>query len=184
VESKANYTIVGLVIVILTAALISVSLWLSVGFDKKQYVIYAVYMSEAVSGLNDDSAVKFNGVQVGRVKQIQLDRTNPQRVRLLLAIESKIPITTSTRATLISQGITGNTYVGLIANSSDLRPLVKGPHDKYPIIPTSPSIFNQLDKVLKDVSVNVNDVSKEVKKIFDDENAKNIAKTLGEETQP
>lgn len=177
-ESKANYTIVGLVIVILTAALISVSLWLSVGFDKKQYVIYAVYMSEAVSGLNDDSAVKFNGVQVGRVKQIQLDRTNPQRVRLLLAIESKIPITTSTRATLISQGITGNTYVGLIANSSDLRPLVKGPHDKYPIIPTSPSIFNQLDKVLKDVSVNVNDVSKEVKKIFDDENAKNIAKTL------
>jgi len=178
VESKANYTIVGLVIVILTAALISVSLWLSVGFDKKQYVIYAVYMSEAVSGLNDDSAVKFNGVQVGRVKQIQLDRTNPQRVRLLLAIESKIPITTSTRATLISQGITGNTYVGLIANSSDLRPLVKGPHDKYPIIPTSPSIFNQLDKVLKDVSVNVNDVSKEVKKIFDDENAKNIAKTL------
>ena len=177
-ESKANYTIVGLVIVILTAALISVSLWLSVGFDKKHYVIYAVYMSEAVSGLNDDSAVKFNGVQVGRVKQIQLDRTNPQRVRLLLAIESKIPITTSTRATLISQGITGNTYVGLIANTSDLRPLVKGPHDKYPIIPTSPSIFNQLDKVLKDVSVNVNDVSKEVKKIFDDENAKNIAKTL------
>ena len=177
-ESKVNYTIVGLVVVILIAALISVSLWLSVGFDQKQYTIYAVYMNETVSGLSEESPVKFNGVQVGSVKKIELDHTDPQQVCLLLAIESDTPITTTTKATLISQGITGNTYVGLTATSASLQPLKKRSDQPYPVIPAYPSLFNQLDKVLKEVSVNVNDVSVEVKKIFDKENAAYIKKTL------
>ena len=177
-ESKVNYTIVGLVVVILIAALISVSLWLSVGFDQKQYTIYAVYMNETVSGLSEESPVKFNGVQVGSVKKIELDHKDPQQVCLLLAIESDTPITTTTKATLISQGITGNTYVGLTATSASLQPLRKRSDQPYPVIPAYPSLFNQLDKVLKEVSVNVNDVSVEIRKIFDKENAAYIKKTL------
>lgn len=177
-EAKVNYTIVGLVIVFLTATLISVSLWLSVSFDQKQYTTYAVYMKEAVSGLSDDSPVKFNGVQIGHVQKIELDHNNPQHVRLLLSIESDTPITMSTRATLISQGITGTTYVGLAAESSDLTPLIKKANQQYPIIPTAPSLFHQLDRVLKEVSENINAVSVQIKKIFDKENAAYIQKTL------
>lgn len=177
-ESKVNYTIVGLTVVILTAALISAALWLSVGFEQKTYNYYVVYMNETVSGLSEESPVKFNGVQVGYVKDIGLDEKDPQRVRLFLAIESKIPITTSTTATLISQGITGNSYVGLSASSSSLQPLTKHSDEDYPVIPTRPSLFNQLDKVLKDVSVNINEVSVEVKKIFDAENAAHFKETL------
>ncbi len=177
-ESKTNYTLVGLVVVILTAALISAALWLSVGFDQKEYRYYVVYMNETVSGLNEESPVKYNGVQVGYVKTIGLDNKDPQRVRLFLAIDEKTPITTSTTATLISQGITGNTYVGLAASSSSLQPLQKHSDEDYPVIPSSPSLFNQLDKVLKEVSVNVNAVSVQVKKIFDEENVKYVKRTL------
>jgi phospholipid/cholesterol/gamma-HCH transport system substrate-binding protein len=95
-----------------------------------------------------------------------------------LDIESDTPITTSTKATLISQGITGTTYVGLTATSASLQPLKQHSDEEYPIIPAYPSLFNQLDKVLKEVSVNVNDVSVQVKKIFDKENAEYIRKTL------
>ena len=177
-EAKTNYTIVGLVVVILTAALISAALWLSVGFDQKEYRYYLVYMNETVSGLNEESPVKYNGVQVGYVQAIELDNNNPQRVRLLLAIDENTPITTSTTATLISQGITGNTYVGLAASSSSLQPLQKHSDEDYPVIPSRPSLFNQLDKVLKEVSENVNDVSVEVRKVFDKENVAYIKKTL------
>ena len=36
-EAKTNYTIVGLVVIILTCALLASALWLSVGFDQKKY---------------------------------------------------------------------------------------------------------------------------------------------------
>lgn len=177
-EAKTNYTVVGIIVLILIAGLLAAGLWLSVGFEQKQYHNYEVFMHEAVSGLTNEAAVKFNGVQVGFVKQIELSQKDPQQVKLLLSIEEGTPITTSTSATLISQGITGTTYVGLSASSSDLTPLRKAPNHRYPIIPSKPSLFHQLDSVLKEVSENVNKVSVEVSRIFDKENAEYIKKTL------
>lgn len=177
-EAKTNYTIVGLTVLILSVALLASMLWLSVGFDKKKYDIYAVYIREAVSGLSLESPVKYNGVQVGTVYKIALSRVDPQQVVLLLNIEEGTPITTSTRATLISQGITGVTYVGLSADSPDLTPLKKLPEEPYPIIPSKPSLLNQIDKTIKEVSENVNSLGVKIKAVFDEENSANLKKTL------
>lgn len=177
-EAKTNYTIVGLAVLILSTALLASMLWLSVGFDKKRYNIYAVYVREAVSGLNIDSPVKYNGVQVGSVYKIALSRVDPQQVVLLLNIEEGTPITTSTRATLISQGITGVTYVGLSASSAELTPLKKLPEEPYPIILSKPSLLNQLDKTIKEVSENVNSLGVKIKTVFDEENTENFKRSL------
>lgn len=177
-ESKTNYAIVGVVVLILAAALVASIIWLSVGFDKKKYDTYAVYMHEAVSGLSPDAPVKFNGVKVGYVKSIRLNQNDPQQVELLLTIAHEIPITISTTATLISQGITGTTYVGLAASSSVLTPIKVRPGEMYPVIPARPSLFNQLDNALKGVSENINTVTVQIKRVFDDENSKNIKESL------
>jgi phospholipid/cholesterol/gamma-HCH transport system substrate-binding protein len=177
-EAKTNYTMVGLIVLILTCALLVSALWLSVGFDQKKYTIYAAYFHETVSGLNEESPVKYNGVQIGSVYKIELSPLDPREVEILLKIEEGTPITTSTTATLISQGITGTTYIGLSAGSSDLTPLQKIPKEPYPIIPTKPSLLNQIDKLVKDVSDNVNGVSVRIKSIFDDENVNNVKKSL------
>ncbi|HAU1182430.1 TPA: MCE family protein [Legionella pneumophila] len=177
-ESKTNYTIVGLIVLILTAALLSAGLWLSVGFNQKEYTSYTVYLKESVSGLSVESPVKFNGVQVGYVKEIKLNKNDPRQVELLLNIEKSTPITTSTSATLISQGITGVTYVGLSAGSSELTPLRKMPGEPYPVIPSKPSLLNQLDAVLKEVAENVGAVSEKAQLIFNEENADNVRKSL------
>ena len=145
-ESKANYTLVGLAVLVLVAGLLSGGLWLSVGFDRKQYNTYTVYMSEPVSGLNEESPVKYNGVRVGFITQIELSPLDPQRVRLQLKIEEGTPITISTQATLISQGITGTTYLGLSASSASIIPLQKTENEPYPVIPYKPSFFFQLEK--------------------------------------
>lgn len=177
-ESKTNYTLVGLVILILMVGLLSAILWLSVGFNQKQYSFYTVYLAESVSGLGEQSAVKFNGVQVGFVKKIQLDKHDPRKVQLTLSIEKDIPITVSTSATLISQGITGVTFIGLAANSPDLTPLPVAGGERFPVIPSRPSLFNQLDSILKQVSENINTLSEKAQRIFNEENAKNVKKTL------
>ncbi|KTD57639.1 MlaD family protein [Legionella shakespearei] len=177
-ESKTNYTIVGLVVLILTAGLLSAALWLSVGFNQKEYSFYTVYLHESAAGLSEDSPVKFNGVKVGFVKRIRLNKNDPRQVEILLSIEQGTPVTTSTSATLISQGITGVTYVGLSAGSPTLTPLQKMPGEPYPVIPAKPSLFNQLDSILKEVSENVNKVSNQTQRIFNEENATYIKNSL------
>ena len=114
-ESKVNYTIVGLFVILLGIGLVAISFWLTEARHQKAYNPYLVFMGESVSGLSEQSSVLFNGVRVGYVKTITLDPENPQRVRLLLMISDETPINASTTATLMSQGITGLTYVGLKA---------------------------------------------------------------------
>jgi phospholipid/cholesterol/gamma-HCH transport system substrate-binding protein len=177
-ESKTNYTIVGLIVLILAAGLLSAGLWLSVGFNQKKYSSYTVYFHESVAGLTQDAPVKYNGVQVGNVKKIKLNNNDPRQVEITLNIEEGTPITTSTSATLISQGITGVTYLGLSASTPDLTPLQKMAGEPFPVIPSKPSLFNQLDSILKEVSENVNKLSNEAQRIFNKENAKHITQSL------
>jgi len=169
-ESKANYTIVGIAVVLLLFGLITAALWLSEGFDRKTYHDYLVYMEEPVTGLSEGSLIKYNGVKVGLVSSIMLD-TNPQWVKLRLQIEDGTPITVSTVANLIPQGITGTTVLGLSVTSSDLTPLKALPGQPYPIIPYHPSIFNKLETA-------VNELTDDLKMFMTKENADNFKNTL------
>lgn len=170
-ESKTNYFIVGLTVLLLATGLLISALWLSSGFDKKHYHFYTVYMSEAVSGLTNESPVKYNGVKVGFITQIELNKNDPLRVKLQIKVEDGTPITANTEATLVSQGITGTTYLGLSASAPSSAPLPKTPGESYPVIPYKPSFFFLLEK-------NVTEVTTEMKRVFDKENAAHIKKTL------
>lgn len=169
-ESKANYTLVGMAVVALLFGLIATALWLSQGFDHKTYRNYLVYMREAVSGLSEGSLVKYNGVKVGTVSSISLDK-DPSVVRLVLQIEEGTPITVATEAYLIPQGITGNTYLGLAVTSSDRTPLTTRPGCLYPIIPYRPSLLFQVESA-------ITDFSKKMKEFMSTENAENFKKIL------
>jgi phospholipid/cholesterol/gamma-HCH transport system substrate-binding protein len=177
-EAKTNYTIVGVVVLILMVGFLSAMLWLSVGFNQKSYNLYTVYLHEPASGLSKDAPVKFNGVQVGYVHDIALNKNDPRQVEILLNIEAGTPITTSTAATLISQGITGVTHIGLTAGSSDLTPIQKMPGEPYPVIPARPSLFNQLDSILKEVSENIGKVTTQAQRIFNEKNAAYVRQIL------
>lgn len=170
-ESKTNYSVVGFVVIILMLGLLTAGLWLSVGFDQRTYNTYIVYIRESVAGLGEESLVKYNGVKVGMISNIELSQTDPEQVKILLKIEAGTPITTSTYATLITQGITGNTYLGLAATSPTFTPLEKTPGEAYPVIPYKPSFFNQLEK-------NIDDVSVGIKRILSKENARHLKESL------
>lgn len=170
-EPKTNYTIVGLTVLLLIIGLIVTAIWLSVGFDRKKYHFYTIYVREAVSGLNEDSVVKYNGVRVGVVESIALSQVDPQKTRIVIKIEDGTPITMSTRATLMTQGITGATYLGLAANSSTFIPLQKTPGEPYPVIPAKPSFLNQLES-------DINAISFAFQKALSPENTENFKESL------
>ena len=65
-----------------------------------------------VSGIGLQTPVRFNGVKMGYVQKIELNRADdPQQVIWTLKIREETPVTTSSIATLRSEGIMGTDYV-------------------------------------------------------------------------
>lgn len=177
-EGKVNYTVVGVFVIVLTALLFALVIWLTAYTDTEKYKTYVVYVHEDVTGLTEDSPVRFNGVQVGFVKSIKLDSQNARLVRLQLEIEPQVRITTSTYAMLNAQGITGVIYVNLKAGSEEDGLLKALPGQPYPVIPSKPSLLMQLSAVLPEVTNDLHHLSSSLAQVFDKKNRQSISDTL------
>lgn len=177
-DSKANYAVVGLFVLILFALMIFLFVWLSGYTQHKTYQTYLVYASGGVGGLTIDSPVQFNGVRVGTVDKIQLDNANPQFVKLYLKLESETPITQSTIATLVPQGITGLVYVGLKAQSAAAPRLKAEPGMAYPVIPYQKPLLTQLSEVLPEITKNMSEIANKFNKVVNEQNLENLSQML------
>lgn len=156
---------------VLGAALIAGVLWLaSGGAFQKKYDLYLAIMDESVSGLNMNAPVKYNGVEVGKVRGIQLDAANPDRVRLKFAIERGTPIKEDTVAVLKTQGLTGIAYVELAGGTRESPPLLAAGEDDYPVIRTKPSLSARLENVLTTVLAKLDRTTSNIDAILSDEN--------------
>jgi len=153
-EPKVNYTLVGLFIVLLSAALITGVLWLSRTDYRGVYDRYYTYMDESVSGLSNDSSVKYRGVDVGRVKEAILNPDNPEQVRIALDIVRGTPIKEDTVAVLETQGLTGITTVNLTGSSRAAPALKAVPGENFPVIKSRPSFYAQLSGSLSRLAAN------------------------------
>lgn len=166
-----NYALVGAFVLLLGAAFVGSVLWLaSGGAIQKKYDIYLAVEDESVAGLNLNAPVKYNGVDVGKVRDIQLDPANPERVNLLFAIEHGTPINEDTVAVLKTQGLTGIAYVELGGGTQGARPLRARPGAQYPEIRTKPSLSARLENVLTSVLAKLDSTSSNINAILSDEN--------------
>ena len=82
-----------------------------------------------VRGLTEGGEVHFNGIKVGEVTKIALDKTNPNNVIARARVTEDVPIRIDSYATLEPQGITGLNYVQITAGTST-RQLLKDYADR------------------------------------------------------
>lgn len=155
-ERRVSYAIVGLFVIVLGTAWLAISLWLALGDFSRDFTRYRVYMDESVSGLYLDAPVKYRGVEIGKVKDIDLNPKVPGQVQLLLEIESSVPIREDTIAVLTVQGLTGIAFVDLTGGSLDSPELTVAKEEDYPVIRTGPSFFSRLDTSGTELVTNVN----------------------------
>lgn len=166
-----NYAIVGAFVLILGSVLVAIALWLaSGGAFQKKYDLYLAVENESVSGLNLNAVVKYNGVDVGKVQQISLDHSDPDRVILLFAIERGTPIRVDTVAVLKTQGLTGFAYVELSGGSKHSALLQKTAGNEYPVIQTKPSLSARLENVLTSVMTKLDSTSDNINSLLSEEN--------------
>jgi phospholipid/cholesterol/gamma-HCH transport system substrate-binding protein len=152
-ETNVRYTVAGTFVLIMLALIILSVIWLSAGISTEKYSYYSVFMKESVTGLTKDGPVEFNGVEVGTIDEMIINKENPQLVELRLKIKSSTPVTIGTKAKLALRGaLSGAAFILLEDKGTDKRPLVKKDNEPYPVIPTTPSIIVRLDTTLTQIS--------------------------------
>ena len=166
-----NYAVVGAFVLVLGAVLVAGVLWLaSGGAFQKKFDMYLAILEESVAGLNLNAPVKYNGVDVGKVRKIWLEPGNPEQVNLFFAIERGTPIKEDTVAVLKIQGLTGIAYVELSGGARDSPPLTAAAGNKYPVIRTKPSLSARLENVLTTLMAKLDSTSGSINAILSEEN--------------
>jgi phospholipid/cholesterol/gamma-HCH transport system substrate-binding protein len=140
--------------------------------------VYLAVEEESVAGLNLNAPVKFNGVDVGKVREIRIDPINTERVNLLFAIEHGTPIKENTVAILKTQGLTGIAYVELSGGTRDALPLRTTEGSEYPVIRTKPSLSARLENVLTTVLTKLDSTTNSINAILSEENQASFKSAL------
>ena len=127
------------------------------------YTTYQIATKDPVSGLIVDAPIEFHGVDVGKVKSVEL--VDPKSIRILLSIHDSAPISTATVATITSRGLatrgfTGYVYISLEDTGAERRPIPVASGAPYPVIATAPSRIVNLDVAIDEVSRNVEHLSR------------------------
>jgi len=173
-ESKVNYTIVGVFVALLLAGLLVFFYWLGKYNSNQQYDYYHVYMTESVAGLSTDASVKFMGVDVGSVTKIDINPKNSEQVELLLQIRQGIPVKEDTTATLRFYGITGLAFIELLGGGEHSPLLVPSHAGEIPVITESASTFSNIQKTLNDLAGNSATVLKKIDRLLSDDNLNHV----------
>lgn len=146
-ERNAHYALVGLASTVIFVGLVVFVVWLARFQFTKAYDVYDVDFNGPVRGLSSGGEVFFNGIKVGEVTKLSLDRANPNHVIARVRLSSDAPVRTDSIATLEPLGVTGVTYIQITAGALS-RPLLKEvtPPDQVPVVH---SVRGPLDSLLE-----------------------------------
>jgi phospholipid/cholesterol/gamma-HCH transport system substrate-binding protein len=150
---------VGLFVSIAIAAFVAFVLWLTGRSGVEELTRYSLLFQRDVSGLAVGGPVKFMGMNIGSVIQMELERNEAIEVRVDIDILASTPVDSGTYASIALQGITGVAVVNLASEPGSHGPLAKLPGQEHPVIPvrdvgiaavlsSMPEIMNKLDHLL------------------------------------
>jgi phospholipid/cholesterol/gamma-HCH transport system substrate-binding protein len=176
-ETRARYILVGAFTLAAMAGLLGFLLWLAKVEINRTYAQYDIVF-DTVAGLSQDSVVRYNGVDVGRVLSIALDSDNPQFVRVRIEIQAATPVRQDTVATLSSQGVTGVSFVALAGGSPTSDPVQAIPPAAVPRITSQPSVVQELTDAAPDLLNEAIALIQDVREFATPENRDAIAAIL------
>ena len=164
-ETDRRYFIEGLFIIGLSIAAAFFFVWLQ-SSEHRDDLLYRIHFSESVSGLALGDPVKFHGVDVGTVKAMALDATDPRKVQVDVKLRKEAPVKTDTKASLKLKGITGVVFIELNGGAPGAKTLVAvTPEGQIPEIASEKSgltsVLDQLPKLLEKFSA-IEDQTKKV----------------------
>lgn len=169
-EREANYTAVGAFVILVTVMAGLFVYWYSEGRDRRSYQPHEIYFVGSVTGLSEGGSVRYMGVEVGKVRRIQLDKRSAERVQVIADIDEGTPISDKTTAELSLLGITGLLYIDLRQNTKGKEILPPVPSERYPVINTMRSTFDTFLDSLPEIAASAATLTERAEQIFSPEN--------------
>lgn len=143
-ETKANYVAVGAFVLSCLVAATIAALWLVGAQFSNEYAMYRAYFTGGVTGLGPGVTVRYNGIEVGNVADVNFDPNDPRQVIADLQINPDIQLRSNSLASLEMQGLTGGLYVQITGGTADAPFLQRQEGQQYPVIQTQQSAIQQL----------------------------------------
>ena len=176
-ENRSHALVAGIFTVLLSIAIIAAAMWLN--RDTQERVPYVLTTSGTVAGLNPQAAVRYRGMEVGKVEAIEFDRDMPGRILVRIGVLPSTPINSATFAELGMQGLTGLAYVQLDTDSKVKNPqALQSSADKPARMTIRPSMFDRFSLSGEDLIVSAATAMNQVNKLLGDDNQKLLVQTL------
>jgi len=130
-----------------------------------------------VTGLNPQAAVRYRGINAGKVQEIRLDPVDPRNILIRVSVSATLPLTKATTAQLNYQGVTGLAHILLEDNGASREPLA-AEDDQIPRITIKPTLFDSLGERATDIIAQVGELTVRLNRLLDDKNGRNLSQTL------
>ncbi|MFZ6751192.1 MlaD family protein [Undibacterium sp. Ren11W] len=175
-ESRSHALMAGFFTIALIALATVFALWL--GRDRIQRTPYLIATKLSVAGLNLQAAVRYKGIKVGNVTDIDFDDNNPGQILLRIDVLPDTPVTPATFATLGYQGVTGIAYVQLDEDTSlSTTPAPTPAIEKISgiqRIPLRPGMMQNLELRGMAILNQTEELSKRLNSLLDPDNRKSL----------
>jgi phospholipid/cholesterol/gamma-HCH transport system substrate-binding protein len=157
-ETKANYVLNAVLIVLVIAALIDFVHWFHTGSVSGTRTVYnIIFQGGGVGGLAKGGDVEFNGMKVGEVAELRLDARNPKQVLVAISVDSDIPIRSDTRVGLRFGSVAGVAWIDLRGGDAQGPPVPEGA-DGVPTLIASESATQGISGAARDLGRKVDDL--------------------------
>jgi phospholipid/cholesterol/gamma-HCH transport system substrate-binding protein len=177
-ETKANYVAVGGFVLACVVGLVVTILWLAGVQYSQEYAYYQANFKGPVTGLGKGTLARYNGIEVGRITNLEFDPADPSRVIVTLQVQPNLNIREDSVASIDSQGLTGGTFVEISGGTTNAALLVAREGQRYPMIHTKQSSFAQLAQSAPEVVAKLNVAASRLNDLLNDDNRRSIAHVL------
>ena len=177
-ETKANYVAVGAFVLACVIGLVVTIMWLAGAQYSQEYAYYQASFKGPVTGLGKGTVTRYNGIEVGRITNLEFDPADPQRVIVTVQVQPNLNIREDSVASIDSQGFTGASFVQISGGTAGAPLLVAKEGQKYPMIHTKQSTFAQLEQSAPEIVAKLNVAASRINDLLNDNNRRAITHVL------
>jgi phospholipid/cholesterol/gamma-HCH transport system substrate-binding protein len=142
-ENRSHALMTGFFTIVMLIAAILAGIWFN--RDRVERVPFEIATVQSIPGLNPQAAVRYRGLEVGKVDDILFDKSRAGQILIRLTVDKEAPVTKTTYATLGYQGVTGIAFIQLDDDQTG-SPLLASDAAHLARIPLRPGFLDQLEK--------------------------------------
>ncbi|MGH8105761.1 MAG: MlaD family protein [Arenimonas sp.] len=177
-ETRANHVLIGAFTLAVIIASVMFALWAAKYGSDRKFNDFDVVFVEAVTGLSKGSIVQYNGISVGEVRNLKLDKKDPSKVIARVRVEEDTPIKIDTKAKLAFVGLTGVAQIQFTGGKAESPLLIESSTDEVPIIIAEESAISKLLNSTEDITTTAADVLIRINRVLSDANVEHVSKSL------